>query len=235
MKLTSRQTMLVVVLVGGLTLLAADRLLLGPDDGATPAAARAAGSGVVEPGRPDPRRLPPGPIAPLPGSAPTGSVPTGSATTGSAPPGSAAAPPPRDGAAEPAVLPAATRGWGAPGVQARLRSLQQRLPASAHRRDPFHFERAQVAAVEPPPDTTESCPRRLAAEAFATRHRLRAIVGSGSGGMVLVSDRMVRLGEGVEGWELVHIARDSATFERDGYRVTLPLSDGPTRPGQSAP
>lgn len=228
MKLTSRQTKLVVVLVGGLTLLAADRLFLGPDDGPTPAAAPTAASGAGEPGRPDPRRLPPG--SPPPGSTPPGSVPVGSVAVGAG-----AAPPPRGGVAEPAVLPATARGWGAPGVQARLRSLQQRLPASAHRRDPFHVERTLVAAVEAPPDTTEACPRRLAAEAFATRHRLRAIVGSGSGGMVLVSDRMVRLGEGVEGWELVHIARDSATFERDGYRVTLPLSDGPMRPTQTTP
>lgn len=115
--------------------------------------------------------------------------------------------------------------WGAPGVHTRLAALAQLHPPTGVGRDPFHLERPRVS-VTPITPPTEDTPRRVsAAEQFAARHQLRAIIGTGRGGMVLVSDRMIRLGEGLDGWRLVHIARDAATFESDGVRVILPLSD----------
>lgn len=118
-----------------------------------------------------------------------------------------------------------TSQWGSPGVHARLAALAQLHPPAGVGRDPFHLERPRVS-VTPISPPTEDTPRRVsAAEQFAARHQLRAIIGAGRGGMVLVSDRMIRLGEGLDGWRLIHIARDAATFENDGVRVILPLSD----------
>lgn len=118
-----------------------------------------------------------------------------------------------------------TAHWGSPGVYARLTALAQLHPPAGVGRDPFHLERPRVS-VTPITPPNEDTPRRVsAAEQFAARHHLRAIIGTGRGGMVLVSDRMIRLGEGLDGWRLVHIARDAATFENDGVRVILPLSD----------
>jgi len=133
----------------------------------------------------------------------------------------------RSSAAQPATpenKPAAHR-WGAPGVHARLSALATQQPPTAVGRDPFHFERPRISVRPIEPSAPDTARRISAAEQFAARHQLRAIIGTGRGGLVLVSDRMIRVGEGLDGWRLVHISRDAATFENDGIRVILPLSD----------
>jgi hypothetical protein len=121
--------------------------------------------------------------------------------------------------------------WGARSVSARLAELARSdklgTEESHADRDPFHLPRqAKVQEVQTP--TAQPAQRNLAreaAEAFAARHQLRATMGSGPRGMVLISDRMVRLGEGLEGWKLVGMDNTTATFEKDGLQVRFVLSD----------
>jgi len=129
------------------------------------------------------------------------------------------------------------RFWGARGIHTRLAELAKArdFPASDNwsGRDPFNIERPADAI--PSPTTLPTAPHRDTArdeaEAFAGRHQLRAVIGSGPRGMVLVSDRIIRLGEGLDGWKLTNIAKSSATFEKDALRVRFALSDAPATTG----
>lgn len=123
------------------------------------------------------------------------------------------------------------RTWGAPGIQSRLASLATTdAPATddSDHRDPFRAEQRVQIRVPTSAATDSRDAAREAADAFASKHQLRAIIGSGPKGVVLISDRMVRVGEGLEGWKLVSIEKTAAVFERAGIRVRFGLSDALT-------
>jgi hypothetical protein len=58
---------------------------------------------------------------------------------------------------------------------------------------------------------------------FAAAHRLEAITMDPQGRRALIDDRLLRLGEMLEGFELVAIDKESVTFEQDGQPVQLEL------------
>ena len=58
---------------------------------------------------------------------------------------------------------------------------------------------------------------------FATGHRLEAITMDPQGKRALIDDKLLRLGEMLEGYRLVAIDTESVTFERDGQRIQLEL------------
>lgn len=66
-------------------------------------------------------------------------------------------------------------------------------------------------------------PTVTAETVFAARHRLEAITMDPQGERALIDDRLLRLGETLEGFELVAIDKESVTFEQGGQRVQLEL------------
>lgn len=229
MTLSRRQKQLATVLAVAVILLVLDRMLIG-DEALDPTDGSATASAEQNSGWPS------GAGVPLPGS------PVSSGNVATAPPGTAATGarttirPTSALSARGRPVPGGAAGWGAPGIADRLSGFVSRSPGLFTSRNPFQLPGAAAAKAQSTDAATDDNTLRLrAAEAFVTRHRIRAIVGAGRGGMVLVSDRLVRLGEGLDGWKLTHIARDSATFEQDGLRVTLSLSDAHPQPTATLP
>ncbi len=66
-------------------------------------------------------------------------------------------------------------------------------------------------------------PTVAAVTVFAAAHKLEAITMDPQGRRALIDDRLLRLGEILEGFELVAIDKESVTFERDGQPVQLEL------------
>jgi hypothetical protein len=63
---------------------------------------------------------------------------------------------------------------------------------------------------------------------FAQRHQLMAVARHGRDSeqnAVYVDDRLLTVGQELDGFKLIAIDRQSATFEREGQRTTLKLAD----------
>ncbi len=60
-------------------------------------------------------------------------------------------------------------------------------------------------------------------EVFATGHRLSSVVLAGEGGWAIVNGKIVRLGERIDGFDLVELTRSSAVFQAGQERVELKL------------
>ncbi|WP_428388278.1 hypothetical protein [Mucisphaera sp.] len=56
---------------------------------------------------------------------------------------------------------------------------------------------------------------------FGRRHRLRAVLRDRTGGRIMMGELTLRLGDQLEGFELVAIESHAATFEGFGYRVRI--------------
>jgi hypothetical protein len=133
--------------------------------------------------------------------------------------------------------------WGSRTIAERLRATTRpREEALSKPRDPFHRAAPPVPAAKPEPAVAVKPATKVEealkgptatelARDFAAAHTLRATIRSPGGGMALVGDRMVRVGEGISGFKLVAIEPTAAVFEREGVRVRLviseKLSDGP--------
>jgi hypothetical protein len=88
-------------------------------------------------------------------------------------------------------------------------------------RDLFSLPPSWPRARGPEKRTT---PTAAAETVFAARHKLEAITMDLEGERALVDDKLLRLGDILEGFQLIAIDRESATFERDGQRVRLVLA-----------
>jgi hypothetical protein len=66
-------------------------------------------------------------------------------------------------------------------------------------------------------------PTMTAEMIFATSHKLEAITMDPQGKRALIDDKLLRLGEMLEGFRLVAIDTESVTFERDEQRIQLEL------------
>ncbi|HOD80292.1 MAG: hypothetical protein BWX88_02842 [Planctomycetes bacterium ADurb.Bin126] len=75
-----------------------------------------------------------------------------------------------------------------------------------------------VAAFDGPPADTEN-----ALDAFRRTRHLGAIVDGGSEMGAVVDGQFVRVGQSLDGMRLVHISRDSATFQSSQGQVELRL------------
>lgn len=65
--------------------------------------------------------------------------------------------------------------------------------------------------------------KKDAVTVFITSHQLQAVVVSGQTSCVTVNDHVLTLGEELDGFKLVAIEEDSATFEFDAQRTVLKL------------
>lgn len=149
--------------------------------------------------------------------------------SGSTPPGPAQAKagPPPGGAVRPPAPPAAPSP-GRPSLADRLEALEDDPdldPTSI--RDAFVPADAWLAELKvPEPDTSEPS----LAEKFAASHEVTAVLLAGSGGCAVVNGKVVQIGQVLDGFELVGLARERATFQVGQERVELRL-----RPQEGGP
>lgn len=68
-------------------------------------------------------------------------------------------------------------------------------------------------------------PALVTAEAASPTLELRAILSAGDASRVDIGGRIVRVGEQINGFTLVSVSEDGATFEREGrsIRIALPV------------
>ncbi len=88
---------------------------------------------------------------------------------------------------------------------------------AAELRDPFRLPVSWAGSVGNKEKTPD------AAEAFAHRHQLKAIVVQGQDVCAQVDDSFLVPGQTMEGFQLVSINDRSVIFERDGKQVVLDL------------
>ena len=88
------------------------------------------------------------------------------------------------------------------------------------RHDPF----AIPAATRPPPAAATATIESAAVPLW--QPKLRAVVVAGSRSMVSVDGRVVVLGEQIDGFKLVRVEEQRATFAKNGVRVELMMDGG---------
>ena len=115
--------------------------------------------------------------------------------------------------------PAAASPAAAPSLSARLRALVSDETLSVPVADAFKTSGALPAPNAPATDAT--------VQAFKSAHALKAVLGSGRGGRVLLDDQLLAVGESVGGFELVDVRERHAVFAGPAGRVTVELP-GPT-------
>lgn len=79
-----------------------------------------------------------------------------------------------------------------------------------------------VEVVAPPAEPIDSAERR--ARLFARRHRLTATAVGVRGGMAIIDGQCVRVGQSMDGMELVSVDRGSATLKGGEITVRLTLA-----------
>lgn len=115
------------------------------------------------------------------------------------------------------------------GLAARLTSL-----AETHR---FDLTRAPQGFTPSPkwvspvvePAKAAATPRPTVAvvtphERFAGSHKLMAVIQSEGGGVAIVDNRTVAIGQAIDGFTLKAVTRRTAVFERDGRTVELSIA-----------
>ncbi len=133
-------------------------------------------------------------------------------------PGPAAARPPAMPApAPPVAVPPSDR----PSLAARLDALAKDPGVDVGgMRDAFVPPPSWIAEVKSPePEVVEPS----AAEKFAAAHTLTAVLLAGKGGCAVVNGKVVQVGQEVDGFELVSLARECAVFQGGQERVELRL------------
>lgn len=88
-------------------------------------------------------------------------------------------------------------------------------------RDVFSLPASWFDDVRPP--TPVDGPQD-AVTLFAVNHQLRGVLATGQARCVTVDDRVLRVGDELDGFRLVAIEDDSVTFEADGRQVILRLA-----------
>lgn len=88
-------------------------------------------------------------------------------------------------------------------------------------RDIFSLPASWFDDVRPP--TPVDSPQD-AVTLFAANHQLRGVLATGQARCVTVDDRVLRLGDELDGFRLVSIEDDSVTFEAGGRQVILRLA-----------
>ncbi len=106
-----------------------------------------------------------------------------------------------------------------PGVGERLEQIwPDRELNTVEARDPFSLAGSWSDGKATGPSATPE-----SAEAFARAHPLAAVVVSGRQSYISIDDRILKLGEQIEGYTLVSVGTKSAVFERQGERIVLEL------------
>jgi hypothetical protein len=94
---------------------------------------------------------------------------------------------------------------------------------------------ARPGGLAPPADLPNDRPEpsaaASAAETFQKTHRLMAVVASERGHMAIINGRTVRVGQSLDGFELLSVEQRSVLLGKDSVRVQLKLDP----PGQPRP
>ncbi len=101
-----------------------------------------------------------------------------------------------------------------------------------------------------PPDSWSTAPKPAAlatahpdtsADDFKHTHSLTAVVRAGRNSQIFMGERILRLGQSVDGFRLLSVTQSSATFSAGATQVTLNLDENPANlstvrtPDKSAP
>lgn len=111
------------------------------------------------------------------------------------------------------------------GLAQKLEALwsQKGLDAS-QARDVFSLPASWLTDIRPSTPVDGPPPEQDAVTVFAANHQLRGVLATDQARCVTVDDRVLRLGDGLDGFKLVAIEEDSVTFEAGGRQVTLRLA-----------
>jgi hypothetical protein len=90
-------------------------------------------------------------------------------------------------------------------------------------REVFSLPAPWLADVRPATPVGRPPTGQDAVTVFKTNHQLRGVLMTDQARCVTVNDHILRLGEDLDGFKLVAIEEDSATFEADGKQVSLKL------------
>ena len=90
-------------------------------------------------------------------------------------------------------------------------------------RDVFSLPASWLADVHPATAIGRPPTGQDAVSVFRTNHKLRGVLVTAQACCVTVNDHILRLGEDLDGFRLVAIEEDSATFEAGGKQVSLRL------------
>jgi len=90
----------------------------------------------------------------------------------------------------------------------------------ARLRNPFSTPASWLGVKVSSPKRTDK-----SLDAFAKRHQLTAVAGSGPTSYVLMGDEFLVVGQEIDGYRLVSIGQRSVVFERQGREVTLELGE----------
>ncbi len=126
--------------------------------------------------------------------------------------------------------PTATNGDRAPTLSIPRKQLAERFAALAeeHEIDPANVaDPFRVPTAWLPDDGTTGSPEsnHPDAETFGRTHRLNAVMALKRGGYAIVDGRRLRIGQQIDGFELVEIRARSIVLESSTIRVELKLSD----------
>jgi len=115
--------------------------------------------------------------------------------------------------------PSAVAGAQGPSVAERLDRLwPDREANGVEARDPFSLRGSWLGNAGTGPSAVSE-----PAQLFAQTHPLTAVVVDGQRSHALVNDRVLKLGEKIDGFTLVSVEAKSAVFERQGQRIMLEL------------
>ena len=120
----------------------------------------------------------------------------------------------------------------APSVGARLAELQEAHPVDLqHVREAFVPSDAwnqQLRPRQPRQDPSQpSAPAGSSSRAdeFVAGHRLKSILHLDDGGVALVDDKVVRIGQTVDGFKLIELTENAAVFVLHDQRARLQLAN----------
>ena len=124
-----------------------------------------------------------------------------------------------------------------PFIAARLDLLKTTHPASLRRiRDAFAPSAAWQETLRPtqvrtdlpePVSNATSQPSRVSQ--FEAAHQLKSILHLDDGGVALVGNKVIGIGQTLDGFELIELTEDAAVFDLQGQRAELRLAEGAGR------
>jgi hypothetical protein len=112
---------------------------------------------------------------------------------------------------------------------ARFPKVPADLPLGRPLRDPFAIDkpaRRLLGAMGEDADRDAGAAARCNAEAFASRHRLSAVMKAGDVVIAVVDGELVRPGQVVDGWVLQQIQGSIAVFQCDDKTARLTVDVG---------
>ena len=110
------------------------------------------------------------------------------------------------------------------GLAQRLETLwAERNLNMSQARDVFSLPASWLADVRPATPVVHPPTVQDAVTVFKTNHQLKGVLMTDQTCCVTVNDHILRLGEAIDGFKLVAIKEDTATFEADGKQVSLKL------------